>query len=109
MPKSISSRNFGGEKSAPYPMEHVSENNANSFAANRFLLSLLFIPQQPLFQSDANEWPEVFKKKQWRQISLSQFAARSSREVEGILVSCFSKSEQLDAMFACAETGHDKV
>ena len=36
-------------------------------------------------------------------------AARSSREVEGIFASCFSQSEQLEEMFACAVTGHDKV
>ena len=53
----------------------------------------------------------VFKKKQWRRISSSQFAARLSREVEveGILASRFSQSEQLDGMFVCAVTGHGKV
>ena len=39
----------------------------------------------------------------------SQFAARSIREVEGILASYYSQSEQLDGMFACAVTGHGKV
>ena len=82
---------------------------ANSFLAKRFLLCILSIPRQPPFQSEANPWSEVFKKKQWRRISLSQFAARSSREVEGILASCFAQSEQLEGMFACAVTGHDKV
>ena len=50
-----------------------------------------------------------FQEKAMHRISLSQFAARSSREVEGILASCFSQSEQLEGMFVCAVTGHDKV
>ena len=49
------------------------------------------------------------EEKKWRRISLSQFAARLNREVEGILASRFSQSEQLDGMFVCSVTGHSKV
>ena len=39
----------------------------------------------------------------------SDLAARSSREVEGILASRFSQSEQLEGMFVCAVTRHGKM
>ena len=71
------------------------------------MLYLLLIPQEPPFQSEANAWSEVFKEKQWRRIS--QLAARSSREVEGILASCFSQSAQLEGMFVCGVTGYGKM
>ena len=39
----------------------------------------------------------------------SDLAARSSREVERILASRFSLIEQLEGLFVCAVTGHDKT
>ena len=37
------------------------------------------------------------------------FRCSIEREVEGILASRFSQSEQLDRKFVCAVTGHGKV
>ena len=37
------------------------------------------------------------------------FRSSIEREVEGILASRFSQSEQLDGMFVCAVTGHGKL
>ena len=85
------------------------QKSAKRFDPYLPLCSLYLSFVKTRFQSEAIAWSEVFKRQQWRRISLSQFVALPSREVEGILSSRFSQTEQLYGMLDCAVTGHGKV